>query len=789
MDEDCGDDHFTFKAVPKIKGASVQVQSIRVGTNPLTSDGSILEINPILITPDAAGDLEVGNLEVEYKSGRKVSVPVPPLPVRPTSDIKWHDTPTRYGALWYLSKQDPYIDETLQANLKIFLPAGIQAPSIPTFKTAGVKASAFNPSVSGVVAMIHRELQPQPTAFAAGQNWRTQDFRGELTPFSEKGAELSATIYVERREGIFRLGEAELTLPSLSIKPLPLPPGEPADFNKLVGEFNISASTTAKSLAMNEAIDVEIRVMGMGSLTQQNGPVPTDAEAWKLIPATSKPILNANGERIGMIYHQLMRPVQEVAAIPAFKLSYFDPKKQQYEKASSMPLPLPWVQSDEAGKGLQFGSMASEPPPAGTVPVAEMVDIYNTLPEEVDGKYTRLPMWLYFILYLPAIFVCGRIAARAWRHYRLESAGSREQDKELARVAAQVDALDFLKSAGAFAEKNLSPQAVASEEIQSILKRRDEEAFRPNAASNISKDERKNILHQLRRALAKSSMLIMGIAMALCLSLNSPCAAATASELDQSGSQAYSGGQFSEASKHFAQAIQGLEYDASAAGKTSLARLYYHLGNAQYRLGAEGPAALSYARALQENPKLKEAKANLDFIQRKQGAILASSRGKDTLFTFLTVPELRVASIISTALLLLCLSLIAARAHKMALVKHDSERGIADMRDSRKSKAGVCIKISTTLSIILCLLCASNWVYYETLSTPALSSVPANQIAYATSSTTARSSADSEGAAIISIPASTPLIIIAHRPSWDYVECLNGVRGWVENKDIERLGE
>lgn len=788
VDEDCGEDHFSFKAMPSVKGASVQLQAMRVGANPLSSDGKILEINPLQITPDAAGDLQVGPLEVEYKSGRKVSVTVPPLPVRPTSDIKWFDEPTRYGALWYLNKQDPYINETLQANLKIFLPASIQAPSIPVFKTAGVKVSNFNPSVSGIVALIHRELQPQPTAFAGGQNWRTQDFRGELTPFSEKGAELSASIYVERREGIFLLGEADLKLPGLTLKPLPLPPGEPADFNKIVGQFSLTATTTATSLAMNEAIDVEIRVMGMGSLTQQNGPIPVDAEAWKLIPATSKPILNPNGERIGMTYHQLMRPVQEVAAIPSFKLSYFDPEKQQYEQAISAPIPLKWVQSDEAGNGLQYGSQALEPPPAGSIPVAEMTDIYSILPEEVDGKNRRFPLWLYFILYLPALVVLIRIAARAWRHHRLASAGSRAQEKELAQVAAQTDALDFLKTAGAFAEKNLSPTALTMEPIQAILKRRDEEAFRPNASSQLNPSERKDIIQQLRRALAQSAKTSLFIlALAVTFFLHSPCSATTPSELDQTGAKAYSGGQFSEAKQLFDQGIQALEGDADAEGQTSLARLYYHLGNSQYRLGEVGKAALSYARALQHKPRLKEAKANLEFIQRKQGAILPTHLNKDSLFTYLSVPELSVLSIIATAILLLCLSLVAARAHKMALIERDSQQGIADMRDSRRSKTSISIKIAIVGSALICLYCAINWVYYKNLDTPALSSLEPQQIAYTTSNTTARSSADSAGAAIITIPASSPLIIIAHRPSWDYVECLNGVRGWVENKDIEQL--
>jgi tetratricopeptide (TPR) repeat protein len=64
-----------------------------------------------------------------------------------------------------------------------------------------------------------------------------------------------------------------------------------------------------------------------------------------------------------------------------------------------------------------------------------------------------------------------------------------------------------------------------------------------------------------------------------------------------------------------------LEAGACSAG------LYYNLGNAHYRLGQPGEAAVAYARALFLNPAHPEARANLRLIQTTSGARVANPEG------------------------------------------------------------------------------------------------------------------------------------------------------------------
>ncbi len=91
------------------------------------------------------------------------------------------------------------------------------------------------------------------------------------------------------------------------------------------------------------------------------------------------------------------------------------------------------------------------------------------------------------------------------------------------------------------------------------------------------------------------------------------------------------------------------------------------------------------------------------------------------------------------------------------------------------------------LTLLLSLLCLADWVYYSTRETPHISALPPADVAYVINSTTARSSADAEGAAVVTLPASTPVHLLATRAEWSYVETFTGIRGWVNAADVRAL--
>ncbi len=757
--ESQAEDPIAIKEQPQVARASVRLLQPRSGSNPLDPKRGIVAMAPIQVIPDAPGTLELGSIEVSYSSGKTVKVDVPPLPVVSTADITWYDTPYPYGALWHVDTKDGYVNQPVNANLKLFIPQGDEIPHLPSLKPMGVSVAYFQPALQGLVAMVHGQNIPTPIAYARGETWRTADFIGEFSPFREGQQGVAASVFLThpQRSELSRPGFRAVTvqqvnhqveLPTLTLSALPLPPGAPADFANTVGQYSISATTEAKSLAMHEAVEVEITVRGTGNLTNFECPKPVDAADWKLVPATRKPILDGNGQTVGMVFSQLMRPTAEVGGIPAFSFSYFDPQTMEYRRAETRPIPLTWRMTAEAGSGLQAVS-ATAPPPAGEVPVEEMRDIYGFLTQ--GGSSLSLPRWLWYLLYLPALIILFVLGLARLRRLLAAGAEGRARERELSRLARQTSGLEFLKALGGFIESNIPPTE-QTPELRDILARRDEEAFRPEASVSISPAEKNTMLRQVRRALAKVATTAALLLLAL-----APSTWAQGTDVLAEAERAYNAAQYSEARAF-------LQSKAATPGQEA-ALINYNMGNCFYRLNQPGQAALCYARALWADPGMKEARLNLAFVQRQQGAILPVHEGANAVFTFFTPQQLWVGTVVATALLALCLALQLACRHLPRPWLHTV----------------------TAFALLLSFACTANWVYYLTRETPDFALLPPQNLAYVVTEDVARSAADEKGAEVIRLTPSTPVRLLATRGSRSYVETAMGTRGWVQTASIAPL--
>lgn len=733
VDTDIGEDLFMIQKRPSVENAGMEIMQHYAGANPMDPNRAAMEVYPLQIIPDAPGEVRVSKLEVKYNSGRTESIDVPPLPVVSQSSIRWSKNPVNFGVLWYTSIKDGYVHQPIKTAVKILLPGGVDTVGSPQMSSVDVRVGNFQPTLQGVLAMVHNQAMGTTTAYAKGQTWRTVDFTGTLTPFREGNSDVAGKILLEQRQGFFTLMRAEAELPVLTVGALPLPPGAPANFADMVGEYTISATTNAKTLAMHEAVEVEITVKGTGNLEQLECPAPNDATDWKLVPATRKPIVGPNGETLGMVFSQLLRPTAEVGGIPSFSFSYFDPKRMEYRQAATAPIPLQWRETEASGSGIQT-TAAAEPPPAGTVPVAEMTDIYGYMPRAMYGRELTLPRWLWYLLYLPALCIFFYLIISTLRSKLAAGAAGRARERELSELAARRDGLSFLKGVGAYIETHVAPGNMTPE-LQQILDRRDAEAFRPDAGTSITPQER-NIIMKTLRSIGTATMLLL-----LCL-----CPPALANNAQD----AYKGGQYSKA-------LTKLENEENYPE----ALRQYNMGNCYYRLAQPGMAALCYARALQADSGLTEARANLAFIQRKEGALLPTGTVTDDIFTLISPSQLWICTVVSSAALLLCIALLILR------------------RKESKPWLQTC----TALSLGATLLCSADWGYYVTRQTPDLSSLPPADVAYVIKATELRSSADAKGAGILTLTPSTPLHLLASRGSWSYVETFTGVRGWINSPD------
>ncbi|HEX7261610.1 MAG TPA: tetratricopeptide repeat protein, partial [Luteolibacter sp.] len=158
---------------------------------------------------------------------------------------------------------------------------------------------------------------------------------------------------------------------------------------------------------------------------------------------------------------------------------------------------------------------------------------------------------------------------------------------------------DFLKSAGSFIERWLG--ATPAPEIQAILAERDAVCFRTEKPKTLLDSKRRQeILKLLRKA-------AMAVVFAIAL-LPTARAADTASQ----ALEAYESAKYDDALKLW---MGAGNFDQLSADTL------YNIGNACYRSGSPGQAALYYRRALVRDSSHPEARQNLRFIERKYGAI------------------------------------------------------------------------------------------------------------------------------------------------------------------------
>lgn len=153
---------------------------------------------------------------------------------------------------------------------------------------------------------------------------------------------------------------------------------------------------------------LKIKVEGSGNIHSINCPSLTDASNWKLYPPNKlDPSQNTRTTQGTVEFQQMLRPIAQTDAIPSFELTFFDPSTQQYKTVTTAPIPLEWKASAITGASAGTGAPAT-PPPAGTIPVAEMTDIYGMAPAVIMNTLTSPAHWgWYFLAYIPAVVLLG----------------------------------------------------------------------------------------------------------------------------------------------------------------------------------------------------------------------------------------------------------------------------------------------------------------------------------------------------------------------------------------------
>lgn len=514
------------------------------------------------------------------------------------SEIEHNGGIIRYASSFRVLNNKPYENETTPAEIKLFVPDEmyIEDWGIPDFVRDGLAAWRFQPS----------PMRSRVNLF--GQPYVAVAYPSTITPTRTGKISIGpAKIRLTTRESVMQplpqqvYGEVYVQVPKLDLEARPLPGNAPEGFENAVGNFRIASSTSQTDVQEGDPISVDLIVTGSGNLDTLRPPKLANGDGWKVYGTTTEQRGDERRQISGsVVFHQSIRALEMKSEIPSFRLVYFDPKTSSYQTLVSEPIPLN-MQPATTPNPAAAASLQTLP-----VPFERMTDILAVLrPAQLTlPAAPAFPSWIgHAVAGLAAL---GLIAKAVWMRigHRFRRNPAREARvkglREVEKATSFGDA-DFLRAAGTFIETWAGDNPAP--EIQAILAERDAVCFRAEKPKTVLDPKRRDeILRQLRKAVLVVALLVT------CLMPAPARAADTATQ----ALEAYESAKYDEAIKLW---IEAGKYEELSADTL------YNIGNACYRAGSPGQAALYYRRAIVRDSGHEEARQNLRFIERKYGAI------------------------------------------------------------------------------------------------------------------------------------------------------------------------
>jgi tetratricopeptide (TPR) repeat protein len=661
-------------------------------------------------------------------------------------DLKWSEASAggvafRYASAFRVMNDKPFEGETIPVEIKIFVPRDIFVDDwgIPDFERDGLTAWRFQPS--SMRSEVNLLGMPYISNSYPSTLTPTRSGRVGIGPASIRLITLQVVM-----DGLLRRvsQEVNLAVPKLEFDAVPLPAGAPEGFENAVGNFRLDVNSASTQVQEGDPVPVEITVSGSGNLDTLRPPAPVDPTGWKVYEPTTNPRGDERRELSGSTtFNQFLRPLELQPAIPAYRFVYFDPRDKTYKTLTSDPIVLDMTPAT-ANSGLQsFG-----PPQALSTPVERMTDILTLIQPAsltLDGR-RGLPPWSGHAL---AVLIALALILKAlWMRH-----GHRfhRDPVRVARLSAlreverlRTDDPGFLMAVGRFIERWLGGNH--DPEISAVLAERDQLCFRGENASPpvLERKRRDAILRTLRKAaMAITALFLLGQA----------TPRAHAGDVAVAAREAYDAARYDEAIEHW---LKAGPYENLAPDTL------YNIGNACYRAGSPGHAALYYRRALSRDPGHQEARQNLRFIERKYGSI--TIQRPEYQYALAKIPLAAWKNMLWTGLWLCLLAALVFPA----------------------TRSGAPIRIAAIASLVIGPLLAAagglGWRYFPNDSEFA---PPSRQAVIVAPDAVLHADAARTSPEVIDAPPGSICEIIRESGRWGYVGFATKTRGWIPLESIE----
>lgn len=248
---------------------------------------------------------------------------------------------------------------------------------------------------------------------------------------------------------------------TLEVDPLPSA-GKPADFGGAVGDFTLSAAADKTKLKAGEALTLTVTVAGRGNLKAVGTVKLPDMPSWRVYDPVTTVNLSKEGDSVQgskVLKIVLVPRVSGDLAIPPLEFSFFDPRRREYRRAQTKPIPVA-VAPGDASASVSYAPGPSAPAPGITEVARDIRYLKTRLEPSVVSRALSAAGAPSPVHGAPVAVFLAALAA-AWRRRQAE-----RDPRAVRRRLALAEAKD--KAARAAAEPERAP-ALLSEALAGYL--------------------------------------------------------------------------------------------------------------------------------------------------------------------------------------------------------------------------------------------------------------------------------------------------------------------------------
>lgn len=140
------------------------------------------------------------------------------------------------------------------------------------------------------------------------------------------------------------------TNPPVKIDVMPLPSGQPQDFNGAVGQFQMSAKVDKTQVPANEPFSLRVKLEGRGNAKQVELPTLNLPQEFETFDTKADSKFFKDGSSVKEFEVLIIPRKEGKLTIPSISMSYFNPATRKYERTQTQAIEM----SVGAGKNLNL---------------------------------------------------------------------------------------------------------------------------------------------------------------------------------------------------------------------------------------------------------------------------------------------------------------------------------------------------------------------------------------------------------------------------------------------------